>query len=117
MKKAVIIILVVAAGLFLSSCGKKMDSQIIGTWTWTYAHNSNGDNLMDQFDYNTAIFNADGTYDFDIYSTSHAGIYTVDNDAETLCIDGAIWDITELTSSSLKITSRTEQWYEWHFEK
>jgi hypothetical protein len=118
MKKTWIIILVFAAGIIFTGCTKSVEDQIVGTWTWTYAENSNGDNLMDLFDYNTATFNSDGTYSFDIGSTSHTGTYTIDNENETINFDGNDpWDITEISNSSLKMKQQITTWYEFHFEK
>lgn len=118
MKKTWIIILVFAAGIIFTGCTKSVEDQIVGTWTWTYAANSDGDNLMDLFDYNTATFNADGTYSFDIGSTSHTGTYTIDNENETINFDGNDpWDITEISNSSLKMKQQITTWYEFHFEK
>jgi len=93
---------------------------ITGTWTWTYAHNSYGDDLMTMYDYNTATFNSDGTYVFDIDNHSHNGTYTVDSDAETITFDNDpedVWDIIEVSKSVLEIKQRGTEWYEFHFEK
>jgi hypothetical protein len=118
MKKILIIVLVAALGIYLSGCTKDMDELIVGTWTWTYAQNSSGDNLMEQFDYNTATFNSDGTYSFDIGNASHEGTYTIDNENETINFDGNDpWDITEISSSSLKMKQQDDAWYEFHFTK
>lgn len=117
MKKACVFIMLFATIVMLSGCTKSIEEEIVGVWTWTYAQNSNGDNLMLLYDYNTATFNADGTYVFDIGSTSHAADYTIDEENETITIDGGVWDILQLTSSSLQIKHQEGSEYEFHFEK
>lgn len=118
MKKVVFLFVLALAGFYLSSCTMEPSDQIVGTWTWIYAENSSGDNLMDTYDYNTATFYSDGTYDFDIGSTSHTGVYLVDDTEETITLDGVgVWDILELNNSSLKMKGQSESWYEWHFEQ
>ena len=118
MKKITLILLLALAGIYFSSCTLEPADQVIGTWTWVYAESSSGENLMDTYDYNTATFYSDGTYDFDIGSTSHAGTYLVDNENETITLDGVgAWDIIELNNSSFKMKGQSESWYEWHFER
>lgn len=118
MKKVVFLFVLALAGIYFSSCTSLPSDQIVGTWTWIYAENSSGENLMDTYDYNTATFYSDGTYDFDIGSTSHTGVYLVDDTEETITLDGvAVWDILELNNNSLKMKGQSESWYEWHFEQ
>lgn len=116
MKKIFIIVLVLVVGLSVSSC-KKMDSQIIGTWTWTSVQDSNGNDLVETSNYETIIFNDDGTYNSVIGSASYTGIYSVNNDEETIIIDGVVWDINKLSKSSFILKSRDDFWFEWHLEK
>ncbi|MDA3912516.1 MAG: hypothetical protein PF448_14270 [Bacteroidales bacterium] len=118
MKRYTFFIMLAIAGFYLTSCTLEPSDQIVGTWTWIYAENSSGEDLMNTYDYNTAIFFSDGTYDFDIGSASHTGTYLVDNVEETITLDGVgVWDLIELTNSSLKMKGQSETWYEWHFDR
>lgn len=119
MKKLVLLLSLTILVLAFSSCSKYYDqaSKIEGLWTWTYAVDGDGADLMQVYDYKTAEFKSDGTYYFDIDNYPHEGNWSVNDAGDILYLDGNEWSILTLTSSKLEIKGNYVDGYEWHFEK
>ena len=119
MKKYVLILVLSATGLLFQNCGNYNDmaADIVGTLTWTYAVDGDGNDILQTYDYKTATFDADGNYSLDANQYLHTGTYEIVDD-KYLRLDGSDdWEILTLTKSTLELKNTQPDGYEWHFSK
>lgn len=110
MKKFLLLSIV---AVFLFSCNKLTDKNIVGTWNVTEIKI---DGVSQTIMSGTYIdFMEGGTYSFYVASQlSGTGTYSVSSDGETLTISGQAYTVTEKKGKTLKFTwsdgTSSEEW-------
>jgi hypothetical protein len=100
-------------GLFLFSCTKATESNLIGTWRVT-AYTDTG--ISYPVPANVEIeLKKDGTFNY--YENSAiltSGVWSLDKNNQLLTMDGEVWTVIEKKGKTLRISISTE---EYTFEK